>query len=203
MGLNVMGAGFLPKVRFPLAEHLCTLLEPSEEAAAVLVPGMSASDLILTLARQGLVIDAIRYLAVGLPRREAVWWACACRRRFLTDPLPAAEEAAWAAAEGWVYEPTEPRRRAAFAPAEALKHQTAGAYAALGVFWSGGSLAPPEVSIVIPPADSLTGSAVAASVILCCVPGAAKTISARHEAAFQIGCDIANGGSGQVESVAR
>lgn len=191
-----MGGGFLPKVRFSLAEHLCALLEPSEDAQSVLAPGQSGSDFILALAQQGHVIDAIRYLAVGLPRREAVWWACACRRHFLPAELPAAEALAWTVAETWVYEPTEPHRRAAFAPAEALKHQTAGAYAALGVYWSGGSLAPPEVSIVIPPGDGLTGSAVAASVILCCVPGVAKSIAARHKTAFDMGCDIAKGGSG-------
>ncbi|TCT02469.1 DUF6931 family protein [Aquabacter spiritensis] len=192
-----MEVGFLPKVRFALAEHLCTLLEPSDEAAGVLKPGMTAADFIGALAAQDQTIDAIRYLAVGLPRREAVWWACMSRRRFLEEELPPSELAAWAAAETWVYEPTEPHRRAAHAPADALKFQTAGAYAALGVFWSGGSLAPPEVSIVVPPGDALTGSAVAASVILCCVPGPAKTIGERHRAALAIGIDIANGGSGR------
>lgn len=191
-----MGGGFLPKVRFSLAEHLCTLLEPGEEARGVLAPGMTGSGFIMALAEQGHVIDAIRYLAIALPRREAVWWACACRRHFLPAELPPAEALAWTTAETWVYEPTEPHRRAAFAPAEALKHETAGAYAALGVYWSGGSLAPPEVSIVVPPGDGLTGSAVAASVIFCCIPGPAKTISSRHTAAFEIGCDIARGGAG-------
>lgn len=195
-----MDLGFLPKLRFAQAEHLCTVLEPGEEARAVLAPGMSAAQFLSALVAAGNVIDAIRYLAVALPRREAVWWACACGRTFLPPELPEGEVRAWQAAESWVYEPSEPARRACFAPGEALKFETAGAYAALGAFWSGGSLAPPEVALVIPPGDGLTGSAVAASVILCCVPGPAKHIGQRHQAAFSIGIDIANGGVGLAEA---
>ncbi|TDT99757.1 MULTISPECIES: DUF6931 family protein [Azorhizobium] len=195
-----MELGFLPKLRFSLAEQLCTVLEPGEEARALLKPGMSAGQFLSALAGAGLFVDAIRYLAVALPRREAVWWACACRRTFLPAELPVAEATAWQAAEAWVYEPSEPLRRACFAPGEALKFETAGAYAALGTFWSGGSLAPPEVALVIPPGDGLTGSAIAASVILCCVPGPAKHTGQRQQAAFAIGIDIANGGVGLTEA---
>ncbi|OYW31289.1 MAG: hypothetical protein B7Z15_07710 [Rhizobiales bacterium 32-66-8] len=191
-----MDLGFLPKLRFAHAAALCGILEPGENARTLLVPGMSASGFLAALAEAGEVIDAIRYLAVALPRREAVWWACACRRKFLPPDLPEAEARAWQAAEDWVYDPVEPKRRVCFAPGEALKFETAGAYAALGAFWSGGSLAPPEVSLVVPPGDGLTGAAVAASVILCCVPGPAKSTGARHAAAFAIGTDIANGGVG-------
>jgi len=191
-----MDLGFLPKLRFALAAPLCGILEPGESARAVLVPGMTASGFLAALAGAGEVIDAIRYLAVALPRREAVWWACACRRQFLPPDLPAPEAQAWQVAEDWVYDPVEPKRRVCFGPGEALKFETAGAYAALGAFWSGGSLAPPDVSLVVPPGDGLTGTAVAASVILCCVPGPAKAISERHTRAFAIGTDIANGGVG-------
>ncbi|MEP9379125.1 hypothetical protein ABLE91_20600 [Aquabacter sp. CN5-332] len=192
-----MTLGILPKLRFSHAEHLRLLLEPSEDAQSLITQGMSAAAFISALDATGQTTDAIRYLAVGLPRREAIWWACAVWRRFLPPTLPEPEAAAWQAVEAWVYEPTEANRRAAYPLAEALKFQTAGAYAALGVFWSGGSLAPPETNLVIPPGDALTGSMVAASVIMCCVPGAAKSIGERHKAALSMGADIANGGSGQ------
>ncbi len=139
-----MAPGPLPKLRFSSAEELCAVLAPGEQAGAVMAPRQGAADFLAALVAEGLLPDAIRYLAVALPRREAVWWACATRRR-----MPAAEtepeQAAWGAAETWVYEPTEPNRQATYAHAEGLKFDTAGAYAALGAFWSGGSLAPPEI----------------------------------------------------------
>ncbi len=192
-----MTLGILPKLRFSHAEHLRLLLEPSEEAQSLITPGMTSAAFIAALDKAGETTDAIRYLAVGLPRREAIWWACTARRRLLPVVLPDPEAAAWQATEAWVYEPSEANRRAAYPLSEALKFQTAGAYAALGVFWSGGSLAPPESNLIIPPGDALTGSMVAASVILCCVPGPAKSIGERHKAALSMGADIANGGSGQ------
>ncbi|RVU16938.1 DUF6931 family protein [Methylobacterium oryzihabitans] len=190
-----MAPGPLPKLRFSSAEELCAVLAPGEQAGAVTAPRQGAADFLAALVAAGLLPDAIRYLAVALPRREAVWWACATRRR-----MPAAEtepeQAAWGAAETWVYEPTEPNRQATYAHAEGLKFDTAGAYAALGAFWSGGSLAPPETGQHVPPGDGLTGTAVGAAVMFRCVPGEARTIAARHRLALDIGLDIARGGSG-------
>jgi hypothetical protein len=192
--------GPLPKLRFADAEQLCLLAEPSEDARALITQAgeLSARNFIAQLADAGLFSEALRYLAIALPRREAVWWACMAGKTLLPAELPAAELTAWRAAETWVYKPTEQHRRAADAPAEALRFGSAGAYAALGVFWSGGSLAPPETNVVVPPGDGLTGSAVGASVLLCCVPGPAKSIPDRQARALLIGANIGNGGDGQL-----
>ncbi|MGQ3674529.1 DUF6931 family protein [Xanthobacter sp. TB0139] len=198
-----MKIGHLPKLRFALADHLCTLIEPSDEVKALLRPGLSAVDMIRALAENGLTTEAIRYLALGLPRREAVWWACAARRHLLPQELPEPEAQAWQSVERWVYEPTEENRQAAYPCAEALKFETAAGYAALAVFWSGGSLAPPEAPAVVPPGDGLTACAAGASLILCCVPGEAKNIATRHEAVLAMGVDIGNGGSGLHPAEAR
>ena len=188
-----------PKLRFGSAEELHAVLAPGEEAGAVAESHPGAAAYIAALTASGLLVDAIRYLAVALPHREAVWWACAARRR-----LPAAEtepeQAAWRAVEAWVYEPSEPNRQATYGHAEGLKFETAGAYAALAAFWSGGSLAPPETGQHIPPGDGLSGSAVGAAVMVCCVPGEAGTIADRHRLALEAGFDIARGGSGLTDA---
>lgn len=196
--------GALTKVRFERAEQLAEVLAPSDEARLCLKPEASGAAFIRALADAGLNIDSLRYLAVALPRREAVWWACMTHRRLAgpdmaTDAAQAERDAAcWKAAEAWVYEPTEQNRQACYDLAQALDFNTAGAYAALGAFWADGNLAPPGSGVVVPPGDGLTGSAVAASVILSCVPGVAKSIAERHRVALLVGADIANGGYGEV-----
>ncbi len=191
-----MEIGYLPKLRFALADHLCTLVEPSDEVAELLQPGLSAVEMIHRLVQAGMFTEAIRYLALGLPRREAVWWCCVARRSLLPAELPPLEAAAWQAVERWVYEPNEENRRAAYPCSEALKFATAAGYAALAVFWSGGSLAPPGAEAVVPPGDGLTACAAGAALLLCCVPGEAKSIGSRHQSVLAMGADIGNGGSG-------
>src|ERR1700758_3958241 len=58
--------------------------------------------------------DALAFCAYLLPRREAVWWACQCVRALLGQPTEE-DQVALQAAEAWVYEPDEERRRAALA----------------------------------------------------------------------------------------
>ncbi|MDE1566881.1 DUF6931 family protein [Aquabacter sp. P-9] len=186
----------LPKIRFATAEQLAAVLPPDEDTRPFFTPRRSAPEVLAALLEAGEHVAAIRYLAVALPRREAVWWACAVARRFPAPVARPEEQACWAAAEAWVYTPGDAQRRAAYAPAQALDFSTAGAYAALGVYWSGGSLAPPETVLVIPPGDALTGSAVGASVLLSCIPGPPREIAARQEIALAMGFDIADGGSG-------
>src|SRR2546430_1764391 len=56
--------------------------------------------------------DAVALCAYMLPRREAVWWACKCVRA-LGGSRSGEEEQALRAAEYWVQEPGEERRREA------------------------------------------------------------------------------------------
>jgi len=64
------------------------------------------------LAAQGRLEDAFTFCAYLLPRREAVWWACACVRK-LTPTLDKNKAAGLVAAEEWVQQPENDRRLAA------------------------------------------------------------------------------------------
>jgi hypothetical protein len=165
-----------------------TLLAGVEDAA-------SAIDKLLAADRAQ---DAVRLIAHALPKREAVWWACMCARSVPDAALPSEDRVAIDAAEGWVRKPTEAARRACQATAEKTKFDTAEAWAAMGAFWSGGSMSP-EGQPEVPPPDNLTGTAVTGAVIL---------VSARHEPAKQkerlsrfiaSARDIAVGGGGRLE----
>jgi len=79
--------------------------------------------------------DALSFCAYVLPRREAVWWACQCVRTLVPEPGPDGETAL-RAAEAWVREPDEPRRRTALAIGTKANPRAAQSWVALAAAWS-------------------------------------------------------------------
>jgi hypothetical protein len=186
-----------PSLRFEAAEQLFTIIKPEPEISKLMAPGMSTINFLNTLAQKDLLPDAIRYLAIALPRREAIWWACATHRTLGPDPLDdIKEQDAWRIVEEWVYNPTEDTRNQTYAIADTLGYQTPGAYGAMAVFWSGGSIAPPESGQIVPPGPGLTGTAVGASILMTCSKGEPKGAAERQKEALRIGLDVAYGGNG-------
>src|SRR5688572_18990279 len=107
--------------------------------------------------------DAVAFCAYLLPRREAVWWACQCVRELNSSRNPA-EDKALAAAEDWVREPEEERRRTALDTGSDSDRNAPATWAALAAGWSGGSMTPVDQ----PPAPCpphLTAKAVRAAVL--------------------------------------
>ncbi|MGJ0486961.1 MAG: DUF6931 family protein [Methylomicrobium sp.] len=149
-----------------------------------------------TLLEQQLYSDAIRFLARALPKREATWWACICARGIMTQDTPPAMRAALEAAEQWVYKPTEANRRLADAAARATSFDGPAAWAAMAAFWSEGSMAP-EDAPAVPPADNLTGKAVAGAVMLAAVMEQPEKAQDKYRFFLEQGVDIANGGNGR------
>jgi hypothetical protein len=84
--------------------------------------------------------DAIAFCAYLLPRREAVWWASQSVRMLLGQPTKD-DEAALKAAEDWVYEPEEEKRREALRIGTTATNQSAAStWVALAAAWSGGTM---------------------------------------------------------------
>ena len=146
----------------------------------------------------GRMVEAARIAAYALPKREAVWWACMCARATPDAKATGEDRAALDAAETWVRMPDEKARRAAMTAAEKAGFNSAESWAAVGAFWSGGSMAP-DGQPVVPPADHLTGSAIAGAVLLSAVritPERQKERLARFLGSAR---DIATGGAGRLE----
>lgn len=167
-----------------LGEELTALAESSETPARYV-------DRLLEQQKYG---DAARYLAFALPKREAVWWACRCAR--LAPGSTDSSDAGLAAialekAERWVIDPTEENRRAAGIAGEAAVG-TPASCAALGAFWSGGSLAPPGLPEV-PAAPDLTARSVAGGVMLAGVISQPEKAPERYRAFHDVGLAIADG----------
>ncbi len=178
-----------PPVR--LAADLAKPLPLSDAAKAVLAPAHTPRQFFGALAAHPpLAEDAIRFLAVALPKREAVGWALACVRAATPKPSPEAARAL-AKVEGWVKEPSEANRRACEAAAEAAGFGTAPGCLAGAAFWSGGSLSAPHLPPV-PPRDDLTATAVTAAILLAAVGDPDRAPA--HRAKFvALGGDVAGG----------
>jgi hypothetical protein len=137
------------------------------------------------LRTQGRLDDAAMFLGQALPRYEVVAWAA----RALQDLRPARESAlpadtqALGAAQAWVKDPSEPRRRAAFEASNAASEDAPERFAALAAFFSGGSMAPDNCPPVPAPREA-AGKFAAAAVIL------AATRTADRQAALARALDL-------------
>jgi hypothetical protein len=145
-----------------------------------------------------LCIDAARFLAHALPKREAVWWACLAARAALGDEPPETLRQAVETAEAWVYRPNEDNRRAAMGAATAAGSDNPASWAARGAFWSGGSLTPPDAPVV-PPGETLIAQAVAGAVCLAAVQREPARAAEKYRGFTTQGLDIAAGGTGRLK----
>lgn len=205
--------------RQPVEAYRYFKIELEDGAVGLLCNDPTPSQFLRLLIEQGYYLDAIHYLAHALPKRDAVWWACLCARSVSRDrPSPesiTAFEAVWwaclcahsvsddglspesitalEATEAWVREPNEDRRRAAMAAAERTDMDTAPSLAALGAFFSGGSIAPPDHK-EIPPAEELTGRMVSAAIMLAAVSPDLEKARERYRLFLSQGIYIASGG---------
>ncbi|WP_240791329.1 DUF6931 family protein [Roseomonas sp. AR75] len=184
------------KLDGPLEELVGRIAAPPEALAAI--AGIArVPDAIERLAGSGFLLEAAKLAAHALPKREAVWWACMCARH--TMPATGAEKLVelCSAAETWVRRQSDETRRAAFELAQKHGFDTPEAWAAVGAFWAGDSMAPPDVPKV-PPAPHLTGTAISGSVNLAAVRGDPLKRDARLARFLDAARDIAAGGAGRL-----
>lgn len=185
----------LVKISAKSANIVCQQIELEDEARQLLNPEYSPAQYLQVLIEQKQYPDAIRFLAMALPRREAVWWACVSSRASVSEKTKPQMLAALTAAETWVYQPTEENRRSAMFLAEAAEFAGPASWASVAAFWSGGSIAPPDAPVVPPPED-LTAKAVAGSVMLAVAEMDQSKVEENYKKLLAQGIDIARGGKG-------
>lgn len=184
----------MKKLTTPLPVILARIdLDPA--ALALLAEIESVTEGLAALEYAGRWNDAVRTFAQALPKREAVWWACVCARSSPDPAVTPADLASLAAADAWVRRPSEENRRAAFASAKLAGMRSAEAWAAIGAFWSGGSIGPEGVA-EIPPGEHLCGVAVASSVTLAATRHTPEKAREKYLRALVSAYDIAQGGGG-------
>jgi hypothetical protein len=184
------------KVTEIYAQDICQKLELSDEATQLLTQDLSPAAYLEKLIAEELFPDAVRFLAMALPKREGTWWACLAARHTLPKNADAREIAAIEAAETWVYRPSEANRQLTQAVAEATEFKTAAGWAAIAAFWSGGSISPvPDV--MVPPPEDLTAKAVGGAIMLAAASGDPAKINSHYQVFLQQGLNIACGGDGR------
>ncbi len=180
------------KVSVTNANELVADIGLSEEATALLVENISPGDYLQRLIDADLMPDAIRFLARALPKREGTWWACLSARSTIDESSKPEEIKTLELAEQWVFKPTDEHRHAAHDAAQPLENDSPVYWSAMATFWSGGSLAPPDVAAV-EPADHICGMAVAGAVTLAGLNENPSESKKSYDLFFKQGIAIANG----------
>lgn len=110
--------------------------------------------------------DAVAFIAHLLPRREAVWWAIQSVRA-APRSFAQGEENLIVAAENWVKDPSESKRRHALALADGVDMVRPAGWVARAAGWSGGVLAEAgEVRVASQP--HMSHAAARSAVLLAC-----------------------------------
>lgn len=191
-GKASMSNSILTRVAAKTAAEICQHCPLGEAAQKLLRSNLTPSQYLNALTEQQLDVDAIRFLAYALPKREAVWWACVCVRKAQGGTLSSAAATALQAAEKWAADPSEDHRRAAMAASQAAGLAEPAGCAAAAAFWSGGSLAPPNLPVV-PPGEHLTAHGVASAVLLAAVLTEPARAPEKQRAFVKLGLDVASG----------
>lgn len=190
----------LKKIRFERARDAAAGLDLSPPARRLIAQDPETITFLADCVAAELWVDAVRVMAMALPRREAAWWACLNARDARTKDSPQETLATLLAAEAWVFKPSDELGQEAFAQAEAAGFDSAEAYAALAVHWAGGNMAPAEAGVIVPPGDGLTATAAAAAILLAAASGNPAQADAWYERALLQALDIARGGSGRLQA---
>jgi hypothetical protein len=127
------------------------------------VPG--PQELLAALTQMNAHRDAMAALALMLPRRQAVWWACLAVRLLPDLTQRPAEQVAVEAAETWVQNQRMEECERALTASELCPIGAPATYAALAAYWCGPSLAPRGQQVVAP-APYLPGVAVRSALLL-------------------------------------
>ena len=141
-----------------LASTIAERVELDPDARALLTPEHLPEGYFELLKSRGLWLDAVRFLAMWLPKREAVRWGCRCHAQF--PPVAPLEQQILVATDAWVDKPEDDLRRAAMDLARKNDFKSSSAWLASAAFWSTGSILDREQPAVAAD-EGLTGRTVA------------------------------------------
>jgi hypothetical protein len=161
----------LVKLRGKSVAQICTEFDVEDAVLPLINDKILPHEFLGLLIGDARYFEAMRFLAHALPKRESVWWACQCARSTFKQTITQAAAASIAAAEAWVYKPTEENRAKADAIVKSLKKIDSNtAWAAAAASWSSAPQPAGAPAAPVPPIpNELTGRAVTVSLTLSAV----------------------------------
>jgi len=164
----------------------------SEDAPEEKEWSWAPSDYFAHLRAQARRAEAVKFLALALPRLEAVAWAARTVRDMTAGAAPKPGQVrALRSALLWVSDPRENRRRAAHEAAQECDPASAECLVAMGAFCSGGSIAPENCAPVPAPRNA---AGLFASGAVLSAAAASSDMKAVLDAALDEGARIARDG---------
>jgi hypothetical protein len=117
----------------------------AELETPIAAPASASVDVVLReLDQKGALIDIMRLLSIALPARERVWWCCLAARDTLAPgakvPPPLA------AAEAWVFKPSEENRAIAHHAVQHASMKDDTKHCAMAVQFHDGTLGPGDLA---------------------------------------------------------
>ena len=176
----------------PTALAVAAPCQLTVEARGLLRDDLTTSDFFKLLRDRRLDADALRFLALALPKRFSVWWGCLAVWQMARPDPPPQIAAALGAAVQWVLERSEISRRAAEQPGRNAGLESSAGCLALAAFWSDGSMVPPELPAV-PCPPHMTGRLIGNALLLAAVQRDALEYRAHYRQFLQLGTEIAQG----------
>ncbi len=175
--LALANARLTTPVRTPASADVATVLAALEAAGAAEA-----------------AVDMLRLLSAALPPRERVWWACLAGRD-LTGP-DAKPPATLAAAEAWVFKPTEENRAAARAALDTADPDDAASLCAVAAVFADGTMGPGDLAAH--PAPPGASQAAAFGMNLRAIGTGGDDFAAEAGRLIDRALDIARGGNGRI-----
>jgi hypothetical protein len=182
----------MSRVRFATARALYETFPEVSKKIGIAPTDQFPIDFLKGLVSKGKLDEAVAFCAYLLPRREAVWWACGCTRASLGE-IPRDRGACLLAAEAWVYDPDDERRKAALEIATQADSNDPLTWLAFAAGWSGGVLVTfPSVPVPVP--TYMTARAARIAVLLSTAKIGKDQRAARLQACIADGIKLAETG---------
>jgi hypothetical protein len=139
-------------------------------------------------------VDVLRMLAIALPSREAVWWACIAARDIgdPKKPTPCVK-----AAEAWVFEPSDGNREAVRKSLENIYVDDDTDLVATAAMYAPGNMGSGDMAEYPAPAGAVSSCVFGMNMLSL---SRAENFDVQMQLLIDRALDIARGGSGQIEA---
>lgn len=162
----------------------------------IAAPAAAPVDVVLAeLEAAGAFVDTLRLLSAALPARESIWWGCLAAEDLLQGkPVPRS----LAAAQAWVFKPTEENREAARLAVEGADVDDDTTLCAAAVAMHDGKLGGGELAHYDAPAGG-RATMIFGMNLKSLGTATPESFAAHKERLIDRALDIARGGNGRLE----